>query len=404
MKIAVIGGGAGGLMAASAAGEKAEVALFEKNEKTGKKIYITGKGRCNLTNFCAPEEFLENVVNGKKFLYSAIYGFSPQKTMEFFEKNGVKLKIERGNRVFPDSNKSSDIIAALNRAAEQSRVRTVFEKVDDIRILNDGFLVASGRREEEFDKIIIACGGLSYPLTGSTGDGYRFAESFGHKIIKPRAALVPLLLKDDVSQLQGLSLKNVNVSIKVCGKVFSEFGEMLFTDKGVSGPVILSLSSFVNKYDLSSAVLSIDLKPALDEEKLGKRVLCDFEKYKNKQYKNSLGDLLPKKLIGYFIKYTGINPDKEVNSITRSERTVIVNALKNLTFYIKSTDRIESGIITAGGIDLNEVNPKTMESKLVPGLYFAGEVLDADALTGGYNLQIAFSTGYIAGKNAGEEK
>lgn len=402
MRIAVVGAGAAGLMAAIAAAKTSDVVLYEKNEKVGKKIYITGKGRCNVTNACEPQEFLENVVNGKKFLYGAIYAFPPSKTVEFLENNGVATKIERGNRVFPESDKSSDVIKALKKAIDREGVRVCFEEVAEIRRDDGGFVVVTERSAEKFDKVVLACGGVSYPATGSTGDGYKFAKSFGHKIIQPRAALVPILLKSNVKSLEGLSLKNVTATITVSGKSFSEFGEMLFTSGGVSGPIILSLSSVINKYDLKNAKLSIDLKPALSHEKLDDRIFSDFEKYKNKQYKNALGDLLPTKLIDYFVGYTKINADKPVNSITRKERETIVENMKNLSFDVLSLDKIDVGIVTAGGVDLKEVNPKTMESKLIQGLYFAGEMLDVDAFTGGFNLQIAFATGYLAGVSAGE--
>lgn len=402
MRIAVVGAGAAGLMSAATAAKTADVVLYEKNEKVGKKIYITGKGRCNVTNMCEPPEFLENVVNGKKFMYGAIYAFPPRKTVEFLENNGVETKVERGNRVFPQSDKSSDVIKALKRAIDREGVCVCFEKVLKIRREDDCFVVVTDISAEKFDRVILACGGVSYPATGSTGDGYAFAKSFGHKIVPPRAALVPILLKDNVCSLEGLSLKNVNATISVSGKSFSEFGEMLFTSKGVSGPIILSLSSQINKFDLKGAKLSIDLKPALSREKLDLRILSDFDKYKNKQYKNALGDLLPAKLINYFVRYTKIDENKPVNSITRKERETIGESMKSLNFTVSSLDKTELGIVTAGGVDLSEVNPKTMESKLVPGIYFAGEMLDVDALTGGFNLQIAFATGYVAGMHAGE--
>ena len=402
MRIAVVGAGASGLMAASTAAQTSDVVLYEKNEKVGKKIYITGKGRCNVTNACSPSEFLDNVVNGKKFLFGAINAFPPQKTVEFLEENGVKTKVERGNRVFPQSDKSSDVIKALKRAADAYGVRYSFEQVLKIRPDDEGYTVVTDRSAEKFDKVIIACGGVSYPATGSTGDGYKFAQSLGHTVVSPRAALVPIILKDDVSSLQGLSLKNVAATVTVCGKTFSRFGEMLFTDKGVSGPIILSLASLINRYELNGARLSIDLKPALNAKTLDDRVLSDFAKYKNKLYKNALSDLLPFKLIDYFVRYSGVDAEKPINSITKAERSKIVEGLKNLTFTVQKLDKIESGIITAGGVDLKEINPKTMESKLAPGVYFVGETLDVDALTGGFNLQIAFATGYVAGLHAGE--
>lgn len=405
MKVAIIGAGASGLMAAVSAAQSADVTVYEKNQKTGKKLFITGKGRCNLTNLCSPSECIDNIVNGKKFLYSAIYSFPPQKTVDFFENLGVKLKVERGRRVFPVSDKSSDIVAALTRAAARSGVKFVFSEVYCIDKTAGGFEVKTCDERCEYDKIILACGGMSYPATGSTGDGYKFAQKFGHEIVRPRPALVPLILKDDVACLQGLSLKNVSASVTTgkTGKKYTQFGEMLFTGSGVSGPIILTLSSFINKYDLDGAKLSVDLKPALDPEVLDKRLVHDFQKYQNKCFKNSLNDLLPKKLIDFFVAKCGIDPDKKVNAVTKAERAKIVGMLKNLEFDIHACDRIEAGIITAGGVALDAINPKTMESKLTPGLYFAGEVMDVDALTGGYNLQIAFATGYVAGKHAGED-
>jgi len=309
MRIAVVGAGAAGLMAAATAAKTADVVLYEKNQKVGKKIYITGKGRCNVTNMCEPSEFLENVVNGKKFMHGAIYAFPPQKTILFLENNGVETKVERGNRVFPQSDKSSDVIKALKRAIDREGVRVYFEQVLKIKREDDCFVVDTDISAEKFDKVILACGGVSYPATGSTGDGYRFARSFGHKIVTPRAALVPILLKNSVSALEGLSLKNVTATVFVSGKSFSEFGEMLFTDKGVSGPIILSLSSLINKFDLKSAKLSIDLKPALSHEKLDVRLLSDFEKYKN-NLKMRLGICFPQSLsiiLSVIRKSTGIS-------------------------------------------------------------------------------------------------
>ena len=402
MKIAVIGAGAAGLLASgTAALQGNSVYLFEKNEKPGKKIYITGKGRCNVTNLCSPQDFLSNVVGGKKFLTGAIYSFTPEMLVELINQNGVATKVERGNRVFPLSDKSSDIIKALERYAVSAGARLIYEKVNKIVKNEDEFTVSTDCADYTFDKVILACGGVSYPLTGSTGDGYEFARRFGHTVTKLRPALAPVLLKQNVKGLEGLSLKNVNVSVTVAGKTFSEFGEMLFTANGVSGPVVLTLSSLINSYDLKTAKLSVDFKPALDEIKLDKRVLSDFEKFKNKQYKNSLSELMPQKLIDYFIEYTKIYPDKQVNSITKAERARIVDALKNMTFDVLGLDDIKRGIVTAGGVSTAEINPKTMESKLVSGLYFAGEMMDVDAFTGGFNLQIAFSTGYVAGKHAG---
>lgn len=403
MKIAVIGAGPAGMMAAVHAAPGADVTVFEKNEKVGKKLYITGKGRCNVTNDCTPFEFSENVVGGAKFLMSAVNAFPPRRTMEFFESRGVKLKTERGRRVFPLSDKSSDIIAALCGAAEEAGVKIVFENVDDIEVNGGGFTVYAGKKTEKFDKLIVACGGLSYPATGSTGDGYRFAKKAGHSITRLRPALVPLVLRENTYGLRGLSLKNVRATLSTAGKNFSLFGEMIFTDKGVSGPIILSLSSLAGEYGVENSVLSLDLKPALSFETLDKRLVSDFEKYKNKQFKNSLSDLLPSSIIGCVIEKSGISPDKQTNSVTKAERHGLVRLLKNLTFEVVGTEDIQTGIVTAGGVSLDEINPKTMESKLVKGLYFAGETIDADALTGGFNLQIAFATGYVAGKHAGED-
>lgn len=404
MKIAVIGAGASGLMAAYRAGLGNEVFLFEKNEKTGKKIYITGKGRCNVTNDCMPDEFLENVVNGKKFLMSAIHRFTPKMTVDFLAENGVKTKVERGNRVFPQSDKSSDIIAALNRAISKSSVKIIFERVISISRSGSGFSVVSEHNDRYFDKVILACGGVSYPLTGSTGDGYEFAKKLGHSISGIKPALVPVLLREDVTPLEGLSLKNVSVKIVAEGKTYSKFGEMLFTHDGVSGPVVLSLSSLINKHNLKNAVLHIDLKPALTRAVLEKRVISDLVAAQNKQYKNSLDGLLPKKLIDYFIKYTKIDPEKRINILLKEERDVIVDSLKNLCFHICGLDDVSVGIVTSGGVSLSEINPKTMESKIVSGLYFAGEMMDVDAFTGGFNMQIAFSTGFVAGEYAGGNK
>lgn len=405
MYIAVIGAGPAGLLAAAEAAKAgANVTLFDKNEKAGKKLYITGKGRCNVTNMRQPNEFLEFVVRNRKFLYGAIYSFSPENTVELIESNGVKTKVERGNRVFPQSDKASDITKALVKNAERYGVKFSYNsEISDVSKVNDMFFITSRSGKERFDKVIVACGGMSYPSTGSTGDGYAFAKKFGHKIVELRPALVGLTLKESVKALQGLSLRNVTATIDGGGVNESRFGEMLFTSSGVSGPIILSLSSFVNRVgNVKDMTLSIDLKPAMSAEELDKRVLSDFNKNINKRFKNSLDELLPKSLIPYIIGVTGISPEKPLNSVTKEDRAKIVDTLKNLKFGVAALGSLNEAVVTSGGVSVAEVNPKTMESKLVPGLYFAGEVLDVDALTGGFNIQIALSTGFVAGKSAGQ--
>lgn len=413
-KIIVIGGGAAGMMAAIAASEKgAEVTLLEQNEKTGKKVFITGKGRCNITNACDSEKFFENIISNGKFLYSAFYQMDNQAVIRFFEQAGCKCKEERGERIFPVSDHSSDVIAALNRQMAKNKVKVCLhskvqeilteETEDENRVV--GVLLADGKKLFA-DKVIVATGGASYEATGSTGDGYHFAESMGHTIKEIKPALVPFTVKEEwCMKMQGLALKNVSVLLQ-CGKkkIFEGFGEMLFTHFGVSGPLILSASShYVKKYIGQPVTLSIDLKPALTREQLDKRILRDFEENKNKQFKNSLEGLLPSKMIPVIIQLSGIAPEKKVNEITREERGVLVSLLKNLTMQIIGTRDFKEAIITQGGVHVKEVNPSTMESKLVKGLYFAGEVLDLDAVTGGFNLQIAWSTGYLAGICAAEE-
>ena len=400
MKTAVVGAGPAGLIAAATAAAGSDVTLFERNEKPGKKLYITGKGRCNVTNLCSPREFLEKVVRNPKFLYSAIYTFTPEDTVNLIETNGVKTKTERGNRVFPASDKASDVTKALVSNAMKAGVQFVYENVVSLSRKDGLFkLVASGA-EYFFDKVILACGGVSYPSTGSNGDGFKLAESMGHTVTKLYPALVPVNFCEDVKSLQGLSLKNVKVTVSDGRKSESLFGEMLFTSRGASGPVVLSLSSLINRLDVKHVTFSIDLKPALDYDKLDKRVVSDFTKFKNKQFKNSLDEMLPKSLIPYIIDVSGINPDKPVNSVIKQEREKLVNLLKNLSFTVDSLGSIAEGIVTSGGVSVDEVNPKAMESKLVKGLYFAGEMLDVDALTGGFNIQIALSTGFAAGTSA----
>lgn len=436
--VVVIGGGAAGMMAAIAAADcGCKVTIFEKNEKLGKKLFITGKGRCNVTNAADMEDLFANVCRNEKFLYSAFYDYDNRAVMDLIEKAGCPLKVERGDRVFPVSDHSSDIIAAFSRALKERKVEIKLntevksviteellktdsgsdeaacikeDKNVDTRIskkekkakkakinskvtgvqLKDGKII-------EADSVIICTGGKSYQTTGSTGDGYRFAESKGHKVTELFPALVPFNSSEDwCAELMGLALKNVSL-VLLCGdkEVYSGFGEMLFTHFGLSGPLVLSASSFY--VHGQPAKVLIDLKPAMDEEQLDKRILRDFEENKNKQFKNSLGGLFPIKLIPVMIRLSGINPEKKVNEISREERQAFVKLIKNLPMQISGTRGFEEAIITRGGVSVKDVNPSTMESKLVQGLYFAGEVLDLDALTGGFNLQIAWSTGHLAG-------
>lgn len=403
MKVAIIGGGASGLFAAAVISKYCSVTVFERNEKAGKKIYITGKGRCNFTNLCLPSEFLTNVVRGDKFLISAINSFPPQKAVAFFNENGLKSVVERGNRVFPASNKASDVTATLLKAIERNGGQIIYNaRVKSVAFDQQGFVVCVNDSKVSYDKIIVATGGISYPGTGSDGDGYKLALNVGHTIVPTRAALCPIILRDDVTELEGLSLKNVTVKA-VCGKKeFSQFGEMLFTHNGVSGPCVLTLSSLINRID-EKKTLCIDLKPALTFEELDKRVLRDFDQNINRDYRNALDDLLPKSLIPYVIKRSNISPTKKVNLISKEERQSLVRLLKNLTFEIVGLDKIDVSIVTSGGVNLKEINPKTMESKKISGLYFVGEVLDIDALTGGYNLQVAWATAYAAARHIGEQ-
>ncbi len=404
MKTAIIGGGAAGMMAAAFC-ENAEVTLFERNEKTGKKLYITGKGRCNLTNNCALYEFYPNIVNGQKFMISALTAFPPQELMAFLGKYGLRMKTERGNRVFPVSDKSSDVIKTLVRAAESSGTEIKLNtRVISVKKENGIFIVATDCGEYKFDNVIVATGGVSYSSTGSTGDGYGIARSFGHTVSEPRPGLCAIELEDDVRSLQGLSLKNVRATVKAGGKEFTEFGEMLFTESGVSGPVILTLSSYVNRLPLSGAALSIDFKPALSPETLDERLSSDFGEMRNKDLANILTSLLPKAVIPRVLSQSGVSPHVKGNSVTREMRFALGYCVKHLKFTVRSLADINTAIITSGGVSLKEINPSTMESKLVEGLYFAGEVLDVDALTGGFNLGCAFATGRAAGIAAGRNK
>lgn len=376
-----------------------EVALVEKNEKFGKKLYITGKGRCNLTNDCELDDMFANVVHGEKFLRSSLYGFTPQDTMAFFEDSGLKLVVERGNRVFPFSQKSSDVIKTLQIEIANLKVKTYLgTEVKEIRKNADGFKVVTPWESLECDKVVVATGGMSYPSTGSTGDGYAFARAFGLKIVEPRQALVPIIVKQNVSALQGISLKNVNLcAIDENGKeIASEFGEMLFTNRGLSGPIALTISSYINRKQ--NVRLSLDLKPALDESTLDKRILRDFDERKNQDIKNVTRALLPERLNAYVLKCANIAESKKVNEITKQERAKLVETIKNLRFDVSSLAPFSEAIVTAGGVDLKGLKP-TCECKDVEGLYFVGETIDVDALTGGFNLQLAFATAVCAARD-----
>ena len=392
-----------------AARSGAKVTLLEQNEKTGKKIYITGKGRCNLTNACDPEDFLGNVISNGKFLYSAFYQMDNRAVMDFFEQAGCQLKEERGARVFPVSDHSSDVIQALNRQLNKEGVKTLLNSKVESLLIQEGTVTGVrlfGGREYHADAVILATGGKSYEATGSTGDGFRFSQEAGHTVKEPRPALVPFVVKEEwCRQMQGLSLKNTSVTLKKDKKIIYEgFGEMLFTHFGVSGPLILSASSYyVKKYADTPVELCIDLKPALTREQLDKRLLRDFDDNKNRQFKNAMDGLLPAKMIPVLIKLSEITPEKRVNEVTREERGRLVDILKSMTMTVVGTRGFSEAIVTQGGVNVKEVNPSTMESKLVKGLYFAGEVLDLDAVTGGFNLQIAWSTGCLAGVSAGKE-
>lgn len=403
-KCIVIGGGAAGMIAAiAAAGSGMDVELLEKNEKLGKKIYITGKGRCNVTNDCDPDVFFANVVSNPKFLYSAFYTFAPSQIMELLQANGCDLKVERGNRVFPVSDHSSDIIKTLQKAMLDKKVKISLHTEVKSLLIRDGVCCGvelSDGRKIKADAVVVATGGMSYASTGSTGDGYRFAKESGHNILETKPALVPFTVKENWPlSLQGLALKNVEVTL-IDGKkqIYNGFGEMLFTHFGISGPLILSASSYyAKKYYGKEVQLYIDLKPALTNEQLDKRILRDFEEKQNKQFKNALDGLLPSKLIPIIIELSQIPADKFIHDVTRQERMTLVELLKKLPLTVTGTRPFNEAIITQGGVSVKDINPSTMESKRTKNLYFAGEVLDLDALTGGFNLQIAWSCGYLAG-------
>ena len=409
-KIVIIGGGAAGLLAAYSAAHKyqgkARITVIEKNERPARKLMITGKGRCNVTNNCDIDTLIANVPKNGKFLFSAFSGFSSFDTMRLFESLGVPLKTERGNRVFPVSDKAVDIVDALVGAVRKSGVKLVRGVAEKI-IVSDGAVTGVKNENGEIypaDSVILATGGMSYPLTGSTGDGYKMAKELSHTVTELKPSLVPLTVHEGFcSRLAGLSLKNVTLSVFEEGKkkpVFSELGEMLFTHFGISGPLTLSASSHMRKMGKTVYTAYIDLKPALSEQQLDSRILRDFDEEKNKDFANSLDKLLPKSIISVIIALSGIEPSLKVNQISREMRAELCRVIKALPLHITGFRPIEEAIITGGGISVKEINPSTMESKLVKGLYFAGEIIDADAYTGGFNLQIAFSTGFAAGKNA----
>ncbi len=402
MKVAVIGGGPAGMMSAIVASKNGhDVILIEKNEKLGKKLYITGKGRCNLTNDSTPFEFLENVVNNSKFLISAINTFTPTQTMAFFEENGLKLKVERGNRVFPLSDKASDVTKTLEKVLLKNNVKIFYNEtvVEIIAIDNKISKIVTNLSEYQVDCVIIATGGITYSTTGSTGDGFLFAKKMGHNVIEPKPALVGIELKDDFYlRVQGLSLKNVGIRLYRGDKlIYSETGEMLFTHYGISGPLILTSSSIIARDDIYNIKMFLDLKVGLSSEQLDNRILRDFNEFKGKTLSNSLDKLLPKSFVNEVITKAGLKKDKKNSEITVEERQKLVFTLKNFPLKLKKLRGENEAIITSGGVSVKEINPKTMESKKIKGLFFAGEVIDVDAFTGGYNIQLALSTGYMAG-------
>ena len=401
--VVVIGGGAAGMLAACVAARRGlSVLVTEPQPTPGKKLRITGKGRCNVTNNCTVQEFLENVPRNPRFMYSAINGFTPADTMEYFEALGVPLKTERGKRVFPVSDSAHDIANALVRemnAAGVTLVRTAVRRI----IVKDGRLTSVTTTDGEIfcEAAILAVGGVSYPGTGSRGDGYKMSAALGHTVVEPCASLVPLESGDDYcAQMQGFSLKNVVLHVLEDGRqIYSEMGEMLFTHFGVSGPLVLSASAHMRRWGAAEYALSIDLKPVLDEKMLDARILRDFSEQPNREFKNSLGGLAGRAMIPVLVKLSGISPETKVNSVTREQRHALVALFKNFPVSVRGTRPIEEAIVTSGGINVKEIDPKTMASKLVSGLYFAGEIIDVDAYTGGFNLQIAWSTGYAAGSN-----
>ncbi len=399
----IVGAGAAGCMAAVTAAQRGiDVTLFDRNEKIGRKMLITGKGRCNVTNNCDQDTLMSSVPVNSRFLYSAFAAFTPQDTMDFFEKNGVALKTERGKRVFPKSDRSTDIIDVFFKKIRELGIRLINANVTELITDSENRVcgVRTDRGEYRADSVVVCCGGCSYPQTGSDGFGYRLAESVGHTIVEPLPSLIPIVTKEKwCAELQGLSLKNVTLTLKGSKQkpLYTELGEMLFTHYGITGPLVLSASAHINVRRSRDYRLIIDLKPALTAEQLDKRILRDFSGSINKDIINSLDDLLPKRLIPVVIRLADIEPHKKCNEITREERARLVSSLKEMTLTFEDLRPIEEAIVTSGGVKVKEIDPKTMRSKLCEGLYFAGEIIDVNAYTGGFNLQIAFSTGYLAG-------
>lgn len=416
-KVIVVGGGPAGMMAAITAAENGkEVLIIEKMPSFGKKLLITGKGRCNITSSLYMSEFIKNTPGNGKFLYSAFQNYTNKDIIEFLHRQGLEVKEERGNRVFPVTDKSLDVLDCFLKRMDELKIKyKLHTKVEKILVKeNQVIAIRTDKEIIQTSNVILATGGKSYPLTGSTGDGYRIASELGHKIVKIKPSLVPLEVyeKEECKKMQGLSLRNVSIKLVDVNKnktIYEDFGEMLFTHFGISGPIILSSSAHLVRYkDIDNLlkdkkiVIKIDLKPALTDEQLDERILRDFKEFKNKQFKHSLDKLLPQKLIPVFIEKSEIEPEKRVNEITREERNKMVHLLKDFEITIKNFRPVEEAIITSGGIDTKEINPKTMESKLIKGLYFAGEIIDVDSYTGGFNLQIAYSTGYTAGMSCGD--
>ena len=404
-RTAVIGGGAAGMMAGIfGAYSGDDITIFEKNQKIGRKIYITGKGRCNLTNNCDIKTVIENTPVNARFLYSALNRFSPRDTMDFFESNGLALKTERGNRVFPVSDRSADVVDTLLKVSRQAGCKIINKAVSDI-VVEDNCIKGIKIQNEflPFDKVIIACGGKSYPLTGSTGDGYKFAEKVGHRIVPLKPSLVPLETVEKIPfECDKLLLKNISLNVvdtRANKKIYTDFGELQLMKYGVSGAVILSASSHMREMQSGRYRLDIDLKPALSEEKLDSRLLREISERKLNDYEYLLHAFLPKQMIGFFIEKSGISPYKKCSEISRNDRKNIISLLKRFSLMVKSYRPLEEAIVTSGGVDVKEIEPKTMESKLIKGLYFAGEVIDVDCYTGGFNLQTAFCTGVLAGEN-----
>ena len=402
MKIAVIGGGPAGIFAAIFSKDSTnQVVLFERNNNLGYKMLITGKGRCNLTNLSPVQDFMSNITTNPKFLYSALSKFSPSDTYNFFEENGLPLVVQRGNRVFPKTEKSLDVVKFLENYLKKMSVKICYNfKVNKIENVNNGFFI-NNNYEDRYDKVIMATGGLSYSKTGSDGLGFNIAKELGHKISVLRPGLVGIKTVIEKNFPVGLSLKNVKFVIEKKNKIlFSEIGELLFTHIGLSGPLVIKASSIINKEDIKNLNAYIDLKPGLTREKLDQRLLKDFQLNSNKMFKNSLDALLPKKLIPYIITKSKINLEKPINQLTKEERINIIDLLKHLNFKLIELESIDKAIITSGGVDIKYIDPRTMESKLIPNLFFAGEMIDVDAFTGGYNMQIAMSTGFLAGTSA----